>query len=207
MKYFLWATGKGQKLRMIKISRVLLWLRCFCLMASYPAAAQSPDPGISKDHPLFQAIWGEDWQQQLQKLIGPENWSYMNQVPLAITRQQVGQAVVVMGYYCRKASHRVESGPGQKFKETCPYGFAAIIDQNQQQLKGVMIGQMVEAAGGEYVITESFITGQGNVMYKRQQSELPGQQGCKWLVQGVRPELLAQQLLQQIFHLSVDYGC
>ena len=104
-KYFLSVTGKGEKIRMIKISRVLLWLRCFCLMASYPAAAQSPDPGISKGHQSFQAIWVEDWQRQLQQLVGQENWSYMNQLPLAITRQQVDQAVVVMGYYCRKTSN------------------------------------------------------------------------------------------------------
>lgn len=192
---------------MIKISRVLLWLHCFCLMASYPAAAQSPDPGISKGHQSFQAIWAKDWQRQLQQLAGQENWSYMNQLPLAITRQQVDQAGVVMGYYCRKASNLMELGPGQKFKEICPYGFAAIIDQNQQQLRGVMIGQMVEQGGGSYVMIESFIQGPGNVIHKRQQSGLPSQQGCKWPVQGVRPELLAQQLLQQIFHLSVDYGC
>lgn len=100
-------------------------------------------------------------------------------MPLAITRQQVDQAVVVMGYYCRKASHRVELGQGQKFKEICPYGFAAIMDQNQQQLRGVMIGQMVEQGGGSYVMLESFIPGQGNVMYKRQQSELPWPTGLQ----------------------------
>lgn len=214
-KIFLLATGKGRKIRMITISRTLMWLNGFFVIILSSAMAQSAHPGIANDYQPLQERLRENslsfdslvFQQQLQELVGQENWSYLNHLPLSFTTQQVDQAYIIMGRQCvpNPKPEPAESGPA--FKEICPYGFAAIMDQNQQQLKGIIIGQMKEAESGKYLIIESFIPEQANIAYQKQPLSLPSQQGCKWLVQGVRPELFAQGLLRQIFHLAVDYGC